>query len=185
MANNNIFTGDFEVGPKRYWHRGINLAGAAAIAQNNVFFNTDEGTAGKHVINLQTASRLNPPTSFSLQKIGFFFNPLALDSDIQTFYDNFVWELTLDDRVFRDGLLWMAPGGGGMWGNTVRTGDSIMSNGVPDVNAMWAWPEFSLLIPPSVFIGVKVRTDSTAALTVTNALRMWCVLDGIRTRGTQ
>lgn len=162
MDINSIMNGWVDRGAWRYWDRVLQLAtGTSFGANSGTLYQTytpfsvginkpDSITAQnktKWNTNMPNSGQFNPPRCLVLQRLGTFFEPVMLLSDMELFNLGY-YEFRIDDKIFFEGLPNFDPGGMGIFGFSTKNNESSWVNGVPQPGAMRGFGNYAKYIAP-------------------------------------
>lgn len=112
--------------------RGV---GTSAVAQKTKLFRATN-TGSPELTNMQEGGRLSNEEIFLILSVRFYtqFATAALHRYIE---DGLMWTLNVGNKPMLGALpLFVAPGGGGMFGYDVNANASVITNGVPSWEAV-------------------------------------------------
>ena len=183
----------------------LSVGAAAAFPTTTNMFTVPDGNAGKTFedTNLREGGKLQAPQWMDVHFIGFYFesnmNKGDIDSILQDSYFQFVIG---DNKPYAEGKIFNYPGGGGLTGETTNSSTQWVVNGVASQQSM-----YDLRLPAGIRLGADANgaeiisdgmTGQTilqnqsfrvnvfaTSFTTTAAVRMYCTLFGILSRGVQ
>jgi hypothetical protein len=188
---NSIMAGWVDRGPWQYWDTITGAAGVA-LAQTYSPFSVPIGaqnpltaaTKTKLETNMVRGNQFPPPRCLLLLSIGFIFASDVLKSDIDLILKACYMEFRIDDKIFHEGLLHLFPGGAGLQGVTTQNGESVYTNGIPSPVFQRRYDSWAKYIAPLQQFSMNIIFPGTPP-TMTGALNMLIVLDGLTDRSVQ
>lgn len=158
-------------------------------ATNYVFFQVpiSGSTKTKNDTNLVQQGRLEDPQRFFVTALRFIISSDVLSTDITRLLKNFYCEFWIGSKIYQEGPLVLFPGGAGVSGNSVKTGDSNWNHGDANPSAINLLGEEGIWILQSQNFRVETKGTAftTSAATDATGLNVLCVLDGVIYRQVQ
>lgn len=183
-----------------YLYDKINVAVATAVGVEQVFFSVPIGGTQNTIVktkvqtNLEQVSVLSAPQHFNVTSLQIYFASDMLKSDIDNTLKNYYLEFWIGDKVYAQGPLYKFPGGAGLDGVSVQSGQQTFSNGTQNIMAVIDFrmgdnPIGHHILQGQIFkVKMLGNTFTTTAGTANPAGTGWevsCILEGILSRGVQ
>lgn len=139
--------------------------------------------------NMTQSQKLPAPEAFSILAFRFRWSEDILRADLTSIINGFALEFYLGQKYYQRAPLWYFGAGGGIFGATTRTAESIYSNGLPSREAM-----HKLAIPIVIenqmtfygqLVGNAYTTTTVAANAAATGALLQLLLDGLYARGVQ
>lgn len=143
-------------------------AGAVAPNTQRLFFAEDLGQKSLLDTNIQQLRQLSQGEEMIVDRVGMTIasatgNVLPTPADIKKFVENAFISFTVNRLVLIEGPVLKFPSGYGLHGNTVETGQGIVSIGTPSTAAASKLLKTQLLTSQHQFQGTLVFFDRTWA----------------------
>lgn len=143
-------------------------AGAVAPNTQRLFFAEDLGQKSLLDTNIQQLRQLSQGEEMIVDRVGMTIasatgNVLPTPADIKKFVENAFISFTVNRLVLIEGPVIKFPSGYGLHGNTVETGQGIVSIGTPSTAAASKLLKTQLLTSQHQFQGTLVFFDRTWA----------------------
>lgn len=183
-----------------YLYDEINVPVNTATGVEMDFFTVPQGgtqfstVKTKLQTNLEQVSQLPAPRHFNCTALEIFFATNMLKTDIDSVFNNFYLEFWIGDKIYAEGPLFKFPGGAGLAGMSVQSGQQSWSNGIANPMAIVDFRMGDNPIGHHILQGqnFKVKILGTTFTTVNSTanpagtgLNWWCILEGILSRGVQ
>ncbi len=155
----------------------------------SAFFINVGSNSGKNYsqTNMEQSGKLNAPEAFSIMSFRFRWSENILRADLTSIINGFALQFFLSTKYYQRAPIWYFGAGGGIFGTTTRTAESIYTNGLPSREAM-----HKLAIPIVLENQMNFRANLTGnpyTLTATSAdaaatgATLQLLLDGLYARG--
>lgn len=184
---NSIVGGMVDRSPWRWWDTAtIPLASPAVAVPSQISFfqvamnQIDPITnvaKTKVDTNMVQAGQFSPPSCLVMEQFGFYIVPSDNLVDLKSFFAGCWFEFKIINKIFFEGLLWMAPGAFGFSGHGTTT-DQFITNGLPAPQYGYRVGKFARYIPPLTNFSMRLYFPGTPP-TMTAAFKLVCYLDGL------
>ncbi len=179
-----------------YLYDEINVPTATATGVEMDFFTVPQGgtqfttVKTKQQTNLEEVSKLSAPKHFNTTSLQIVFAVNMSLADITSAMNNFWLEFWISDKIYAEGPLFKFPGGSGLAGYSVVSGQQTWTNGVPNPCAVVDFRMGDNPIGHHILQGqnfkVKILgTTFTPTTSTGTGLNFYCILEGILSRGVQ
>jgi hypothetical protein len=183
-----------------YLYDEINVAVNTAVGVEQDFFTVPIGGTQNGVVktkqqtNLEQVSQLSAPQHFNTTSLQVYFASNMLKTDIDSTLNNYWLEFWIGQKIYAEGPLFKFPGGAGLAGASVQSGQQSWSNGYPSPIAVVDFRMGDNPIGHHILQGqnFKVKILGTTFTTVNSTanpagtgLNFYCILEGILSRGVQ
>lgn len=179
-----------------YLYDEINVPVGTTTGVEMDFFTVPQGgtqfttVKTKQQTNLEEVKKLSAPKHFNSTSLQIYFASNMLKGDIDSTLNNFWLEYWIADKIYAEGPLFKYPGGAGLSGYSVVSGQAAWSNGIANPCAVVDFRMGDNPIGHHILQGqsfsVKILgTAFTPAAAPGTGLNFYCILEGILSRGVQ
>ncbi len=181
-----------------YLYDEINVPAGTTTGTEMDFFTVPQGgtqfttVKTKQQTNLQQVSQLEAPRHFNATSLQIVFQGNMLKADMDSALNNFWLEFWIGDKTYAEGPLFKYPGGAGLYGVSVVSGQASYTNGIANPCAVVDFRMGDNPIGHHILQGqnFKVKILGTAFTPTASGsgglgLNFYCILEGILSRGVQ
>jgi hypothetical protein len=157
----------------------------------SAFFVNVGAQSGKNYAqtNMDQSVKLTAPEAFSIMALRFRWSEDILRADLTAIINGFALQFFLGKKYYQRAPIWYFGAGGGIFGTTTRTAESIYVNGLPSREAM-----HKLAIPIVIenqmtfyanLSGNALTMTTVASNAAATGATLQLLLDGLYARGVQ
>ncbi len=179
-----------------YLYDEINVPVGTTTGVEMDFFSVPQGgtqfttVKTKQQTNLEEVKKLSAPKHFNTTSLQIYFASNMLKGDIDSAMNNFWLEFWISDKIYAEGPLFKFPGGAGLSGYSVVSGQATWSNGIANPCAVVDFrmgdnPIGHHILQGQSFTVKILGTAFTPAASPGTGLNFYCILEGILSRGVQ
>lgn len=175
----------------------INVAVNTATGVEMDFFSVPQGgtqfavVKTKQQTNMEEVKKLSAPKHMNVTSLQLVYAPNMLKTDIDSTINNFWLEFWIGDKIYSEGPLFKYPGGSGLSGMSVQSGQQSWTNGIANPMAvndfrMGDNPIGHHILQGQSFVvkilGTTFTTVNSTANPAGTGLNWWAILEGILSR---
>lgn len=163
----------------------INAGSALTVSSSALFTNVGAG-ANKTInqTNLTRANELIAPEAFAIKQFRLRWSENILRVDITNLLNGFDFEFYIGKKPYMQLPIWMCPAGGGIFGFSDLTGESMYTNGWPS-NQSARTIALPLVISSKASFNAQLNGPSYTLNAGGTGINFYCILEGFYARGVQ
>jgi hypothetical protein len=164
----------------------IIAAGSALTVLTSVLFTNIGSGANKSInqTNLTRANELIAPEAFAIKQFRLRWSEDILRVDVTNLLNGFDFEFFIGKKPYMQLPIWMCPAGGGPFGFSDKTSESLYSNGWPS-NQAARTVALPLVISSKASFQGQLNGPSYTVNAGGTGVNFYCILEGFYARGVQ
>jgi hypothetical protein len=164
----------------------IVAAGSALTVSSSALFTNIGSNSNKTInqTNLTRANELIAPEAFAIKQFRLRWSENILRVDLTNLLNGFDFEFYIGKKIYMQLPIWMCPAGGGIFGFSDLTGESMYVNGWPSASSARTIA-LPLVISSKASFLAQLNGPSYTLNASGTGINFYCVLEGFYARGVQ
>lgn len=164
----------------------IIAAGSPLTVSSSALFTNVGAGANKTInqTNLTRANELIAPEAFAIKQFRLRWSEDILRVDVTNLLNGFDFEFYIGKKPYMQLPIWMCPAGGGPFGFSDKTNESLYGNGFP-TGAAARTISLPLVISSKASFNAQLNGPSYTVNASGTGINFYCILEGYYARGVQ